>query len=312
MIGMPVNLHSCEIMIIISVASWEERFVKGAEHLIDTMSPNKIVILYLQEFSERTANNRKLVSQFAIARRIEIREVEIQFSTSIQCWSRLAKFLPEIIEHGSEVAFDISTSPREVLWYTLHILDVLECQARWVYHRPLSYGDEWLSRNALSPRLLLKRSGIALPGRKTCLIALAGFDSERLAQLIERFEPARCFIGRQTGTQLNNDVRNAASDEVFANQKEIEIFDFNCYDTSPEAHKYLLSKIPDEIWECYNVIGASLGPKPSAITMFDLTNIRPEIGLVYVPSGEYSANYSIGIDLSSVSEGMISNQLAAT
>jgi hypothetical protein len=177
---------------------------------------------------------------------------------------------------------------------------------QWVYHHPESYTKDWLSRNAQSPRLILKRSGIALPGKKTCIIALAGFDHERLAQLIERYEPVKCFVGRQIGKQLDNPSRNTGFDEVFVNQKEIEVFDFDCYDASSMAVQSLIARLPLDIWEKYNVIGASLGPKPSAITMFKLTQIHREMGLVYIPSGEYNPEYSMGIDLPKTSLGSLS------
>jgi hypothetical protein len=291
---------------LISFASWEPRFVKGVTHLMEEGGVNKCVVVYAKEYAAQTAHNRYVLNSEAKKHSIELVEVQISLETSIASWKQLVQELPKYVADNTDVLFDITTAPREPLWYILHILDALGCKVQWVYHHPESYTKDWLSRNAQSPRLILKRSGIALPGKKTCIIALAGFDHERLAQLIERYEPVKCFVGRQIGKQLDNPSRNTGFDEVFVNQKEIEVFDFDCYDASSMAVQSLIARLPLDIWEKYNVIGASLGPKPSAITMFKLTQIHREMGLVYIPSGEYNPEYSMGIDLPKTSLGSLS------
>lgn len=291
--------------ILISFASWEPRFIMGVTHLIKEGGIEKCVIVYSTEYATRTAPNRDELIKVAKEHNVVLKEIPIELETSIASWKQLAQELPQHFTSDIDVLFDISTAPREPLWYVLHILDALGCNVQWIYHHPGSYTKDWLSRNSQSPRLILKRSGIALPGKKTCIIALAGFDHERLAQLIERYEPIKCFVGRQTGNQLDNPSRNTGFNEAFINQKEIEVFDFDCYDASNEAVQTLLKRLPIDIWEKYNVIGAALGPKPSAITMFKLTQIHPEMGLVYIPSGEYNPEYSSGIDLNKTSRGEI-------
>lgn len=289
--------------IIISFASWEPRFVMGVTQLIEEGDIDSCVIVYSKEYAALTECNRGALEKVAKVHSVAFREVPVALETSIATWNQLAQDLPKYVASDAEVIFDISTAPREPLWYTLHILDALGCKVQWKYHHPASYAEDWLSRNAQSPRLILKRSGISLPGKKTCIIALAGFDHERLAQLIERYEPMKCYVGRQIGEQLGNASRNTGFNDAFISQKEIEIIDFDCYDASSAAVQSLLERLPSTIWEKFNVIGASLGPKPSAITMFKLTQIHPEMGLVYIPSGEYNPEYSCGIDFPKTSCG---------
>ncbi|MES2024317.1 MAG: hypothetical protein V4448_02050 [Pseudomonadota bacterium] len=290
---------------LVCFASWEPRFFEGVNNSFHKESPSTCIVIFSNEYASRTAENRKKIAQIAKEKNISLLEIPIDLTSSIGCWSALVSSLPANISKKSEVLFDISTTPREALWYILHILDALDCRTRWIYYRPKDYAENWLSRNALSPHLLLKRSGIALPGRKTCIVALAGFDSERLAQLIERYEPTQCFVGRQTGDQLGNPTRNTGFDDPFVKQKNIKLFDFNCYDASHDPLQKLMSELPADIWEKFNVIGTALGPKPSAITMFMLTQIHPDMGLVYIPSGDYNPEYSVGIDLTNISEGVV-------
>lgn len=293
---------------LISFASWEPRFVKGVTHLINTEDINKCVIVYSVEYATRTASNRNELKRLAKECDVKLSEIKIEIETSIASWKQLVQELPQYITGEIDTLFDISTAPREPLWYILQILDAVGSKTHWIYHHPAAYTQSWLSRNSQSPRLILKRSGIALPGKKTCIIALAGFDHERLAQLIERYEPIKCFVGRQTGNQLDNPSRNTGFNEMFVNQKEVTVFDFDCYDASNEAVQRLLAQLPIKMWGNYNVIGASLGPKPSAITMFKLTQIHPEMGLVYIPSDEYNPDYSSGIDLNKTSCGEMSKE----
>lgn len=306
----------------IAFGSWEERFLLGAKHLCGDGAVTQIIIPYAVEYAERTEPNRTALRDFAKECGLPYEEFPIALSTSIGCWTGLSQAIPAKLGADRDVLLDISTFPREAIWYVLHILDALGSTITWRYHRPRpndpetpdtppSYGT-WLSRNAQSPRVLLKRSGVALPGRKTCIVALAGFDTERLAQLIEKYEPACCLVGRQTGDQFGNKKRNTGFDAAFVDQRQIDIFDFNCFDGSLDALDQLENNLPSSIWEEFNVLGASLGPKPSAITMFQLSQRHPELGLVYILAGEYNPNYSVGIDLSTASAGVISPNNGAT
>ncbi len=289
---------------LLTFGSWEPRFLLGAKHLCAGGSITRVIVPFADEYADRTQSNRSELRKFTEDNGGVYHDFPITLATSIDCWRALSQEIPKFLESEGEVFLDISTGPREAIWYALHILSALGCAITWRYHRPASYAD-WLSRNSKSPRVLLKRSGIALPGRKTCIIAFAGFDTERLAQLIEKYEPGYCLVGRQTGKQLENESRNTGFDAAFVHQRQIIIFDFDFYDASDNALNELLLKIPEEVWKDYNVIGASLGPKPSAITMFKLSQVHPEMGLVYVPSGDYNPDYSSGINLSKFSEGVI-------
>lgn len=292
---------------LLTFGSWEPRFVLGAKDLYNGGAISRVIVPFAEEYAGRTQQSRNDLRKFVEDSGGVYSEFSITLARSINCWRTLSQEIPRIIGSDRDVLLDISTAPREAIWYILHILNALNCNITWRYYRPApdSYARDWLSRNAQSPRLLLKRSGVALPGQKTCIVALAGFDTERLAQLIEKFEPGRCLVGRQTGKQFGNESRNTGFDTAFVHQRQITIFDFDCYDTSAGAIDKLLAKIPSDTWRDFNVIGTSLGPKPSAITMFMLSQIHPEMGLVYVPSGDYNPNYSDGIDLSTVSEGYI-------
>lgn len=295
---------------LLTFGSWEPRFFLGAKHLCSGGTISRVIVPFAEEYAEWTQQNRSDLRNLVEDNGAAYSDFPISIGRSIDEWRVLSQEIPKLLGSERDVVLDISTGPREAIWYILHVLTALGCNVSWRYYRPApnSYAD-WLSRNAQTPRVLLKRSGVALPGRKTCIVALAGFDTERLAQLIEKFEPGCCLVGRQTGKQFGNELRNTGFDSVFIRQRQITVFDFDCYDASDAALEKLLAKIPTTIWRNFNVIGASLGPKPSAVTMFKLSEVHPEMGLVYVPSGEYNRDYSSGIDLSTVSEGLIESSM---
>lgn len=282
--------------ILIAPAGWEERFVDGVLLDIDEFSPSKILIPYSNEYADRTFRYREKIAEKARYLKIEYIEKELDYSDSVVLYKSLLNFLENNnVFFSTCVRFNITTSPREIIWYILHFLSEKKNRTQFTYFRPKSYGD-YISRDARPPRLVLKRSGIAYPDKPTCILALAGYDIERLQHLLQRFEPKLMFIACQTGDQFENHSRQQTIKNL--ESETILHIDFDCYDLSDNAVHFLFNYLQEYLEE-YNIIAASLGPKPGALTLFKLTQLCPEIGLVYIPSGDYSEKYSVGTDLDS-------------
>lgn len=279
--------------ILLAPAGWEQRFEDGVYIDIDEFKPSKILIPFSFEYAHRTLPFRERIKIKATSLGISYHEFDHDYSDAISLYKSFLEVFEEYASNASKVRFNVTTAPRDLIWYSLHFLSEKKIPTEFSYFRPLKYGT-YLSRDARAPRLVLKRSGIAYPDQPTCILALSGFDEERLSQLNRRYEPRKMLIGHQIGDQLGNRDRNTAVECVSTDA--ISYFDFDCYDVTDTSVKTLCRKI-DELTEPYNVIAASLGPKPCALTLFLLTQLRPEIGLVYIPAGDYSEDYSSGIDL---------------
>ena len=279
--------------ILVAPAGWEERYEEGLYIDIEDFKPSKIVIPFSKEYSIRTIIVRNKIREKAQSLNIKYLEFEHDYWDAVSLYKSLLVVFEKYIFSAAKIRLNGTTAPRELIWFVLHFLSDKKIPTEFSYFRPLDYGS-YLSRDAMAPRLVLKCSGIAYPDRPTCILALSGFDEERLAQLKQRYEPKKMLIGRQIGDQLGNKHRNVSANLDPDDNRSY--FDFDCYDTSDNAVDILCKKI-DELEEPYNVVAASLGPKPSAITIFKLTQKRPEVGLVYIPSRDYSEDYSIGIDL---------------
>lgn len=279
--------------LLIAPAGWEDRYGEGVNIDIKEFTPSKIWVPYSEEYSERTLSFRKKICETAKVLGIEYIESSHVYHNSISLYKSLLAEFETQVSANSTVRFHATTTPRDMIWYALHFLSEKKITTEFSYFRPLKYGD-YLSRDAKSPTLVIKRSGIAYPDFPTCVLALSGFDEERLSQLKQRYEPKTMLVGHQVGEQLGNKIRNTfGADESIDGEVH---FDFDCYDTTDEAVENLCAKL-DSLKEPHNVIAASLGPKPSALTLFKLTELRPDVGLVYIPAGDYSAEYSNGIDL---------------
>ena len=79
----------------------------------------------------------------------------------------------------------------------------------------------------------------------------------------------------------------------FGTQSEVEIVELDAYG-SGFGESLLRDKI-DELKDAYNIVCASLGPKLSAVSLFNIHWSLEEVGLAYLPSAEFNVAYSHGI-----------------
>lgn len=290
--------------ILISVASWEDRFQEGVLETLSKHTIQSVSVLYSEKYGAQTKSNRASLLSACEIKGIAYSESRLDFTDAPQTWKGIQSWLHKLITPGSRVLFDISTSPREITWFVLHHLRSINCTIFYHYYRPRIYG-EWQSRDALLPRLVFRRSGIAFPDKPTAIVAITGFDSDRVAQIINRFEPALVLLGVQDGKQYDNaDRNNAVHKEKFGSNPMVRFFELNAYASPSEIVDSLQQQL-HALMESHNILATSLGPKPSAVGLFKLTEKFPDIGLIYTPSLEYNTNYSNGIDLTAACSGHI-------
>ncbi len=277
----------------ITVSSWEDRSWMSSENLLSEYSCENSITFYSNEFIEHTAKTTKTINFFAIKNKSTAKSHSFHASDQPKSWNEFKKNLDEV--NNCKVLFDISTSPREVIWYILHFLNINRCLVDIKYSRPEHYG-EWLSKDPEKPRLIYNHSGITNLERPTALLLISGFDIERADQLIRYFEPKITFLALQSGTQYNNHKKNIdAHLEALNSSYEVQPFYFNSF-SSDGGHSEIRGEICNEV-DNYNIISTSLGPKPSTVALFKLQQEFPQIALCYIPSAKYNTgNYSSGIN----------------
>ena len=200
----------------------------------------------------------------------------------------------DAIQNCQNVQVDISTMPRDIIWYLLWLLEQDSIEIRYVYHSPNSYGDDWLSRDPQAPRLVYKLSGIASPSDKTALLVTAGFDLQRVKRLIDWYEPAKLMIGLQSKSQFKqNEDEMKVHRDTFEKEHNCMIFELDAF--AEDRGMAALQRALKQLDPSYNLIMSSLGPKLTAIALYQLQRQNRKIGLVYAPSNQFSKEYSIGI-----------------
>jgi hypothetical protein len=286
------------------MGSWEERFVLGVEHLISNNKFDGISIVYSKEFAESTNNNRLKVKEICLRHQLQSIEVDVDFidqvNTYISIEQHLALITNKLANTTVEIILDISTMPRELIWTCLTLSRDENLHIEWIYYPPQKYDEEWLTRDPVIPRMALRKSGVTRYGKPTAVIVITGFDTERTLKAISYFEPSLVLLGIQTGEQYENLKRNANEQKAQLRPElcNIETFDFNAY--SEDHGLKLLSEKIQLLQSNFNVLLTSQGPKPSAVTVYEIASLFPEVGLFYVPAREYNEKYSLGIKIDSM------------
>jgi hypothetical protein len=279
---------------IITVASWEPRFLLGTTRLLERGSVQRLLMYYYQERAERTAEVRTETRRVCTRVGVDLSEIQLSFSDPAGTWTRLKSDVgsPDLKDTG--VLVDITTMPRETIWAALFWLQSSMAQIKYAYHRPASYGAGWLARDPDQPRFGYKLAGAPDLNRATALLAVTGFDADRALQAIEFFEPVKIVLAVQTGNQFGNAERNVHAYRGGAFERgrvTREDVDAYAYDHGYSVLRRSVECLASE----YNIILCSFGPKLSAIALYRLQREFPESALAHIHCRDYSREYSAGI-----------------
>ena len=281
---------------IITVASWEDRFLLGTNQLIEKFKPSNLLMFYYKEYAEWSSDNRSKVTELCKKNNINLFNITpFSFGSPLASWKVLVEKVNQVIEPNVKIMLDISTMPREVIWSVCNILSQHKIYPDYVYNKPQKNGyGKWLSRDPGRPRFLYKLAGIQHLGRKTALVIQTGYDVERVKQLMRFYEPDKLLLGLQTGGQFENVKKNRQKHEdAFLKHKYIDLFDVDGYSSSNSFDMF--SKKTESLIKDYNVILSSLGPKVGALALFMVKQKFPEVAMSYAPSNEFNKEYSKGI-----------------
>lgn len=279
--------------LLITVASWEQRFLLGLKELVAESHPRNLLMYHFEEYDEYSVENRRIVDQFCKDSGVSLESFSVSFRDPVKTWRTVYDTLKLDKLDGKTVVIDFTTMPRETLWTLLNLLEGSSAAISYVYHRPERYNDNWLSRDPGKPRLVYKLAGEAKLGARTLLLVLTGYDPERVAQLVRFFDPYHVLLGIQTGEQYNNQSMNVSKYKQNERQPGFTIFGLDAY-SDDHGFATIERQLKDYL-EGFNIIMSSLGPKPSAIALYRLKKKYPQTSLAYTPSNEFNREYSYGI-----------------
>jgi hypothetical protein len=286
--------------ILITVLSWEERYIKGLERSISKFKPDKILLFRYNNplTAEWKRENHRLTRELLGDKLIEI---EIEVSRPEANWYTFLKTFADNCQNR-KILIDSTTMTRESIWLSLYNCRVNNCETSYIYYTPDDYPGDWISRDPGRPRLLYKMSGIAKLGAPTLLLVTSGFDLERLDSLIYCFEPKQTMVFLPDSNNQRNKENSKRCKELLKRKYNIELFyEYPPYDIET-SFRLILEKLEqienggsESYLDSHNIIFNSLGAKTSAITLFRIWLKHPQVALSYIPSKEYNQEYSAGI-----------------
>jgi hypothetical protein len=284
------------IDVIITVLSWEERYLLALEQHLSNLNPSLVIVFRYSTNSEWKESNLTKTEELLKDRMIL---VDIDGSKPNLNWIVFQKVFG-LHCTGKNILLDITTMPRESIWLSLYNCKKLECNTRYVYFKPAEYSQDWISRDPGKPRMLYKMSGIAKLGTPSLLVITAGYDIQRLDSLVHNFEPKETVVLLADGDEQRNkdnfEVCSRLLDMKYGIKKLIK---YDPYDVENSfaliENRLVKGDAGNSYLDKFNIILNSLGAKTSAITLFKIWLKYPQVALSYIPSREYNRNYSSGI-----------------
>lgn len=278
---------------LITVLGWEDRFNLGIDIILEKHEIKHLILISFADYDSMTGmkDSKAYIHKLATENNIEIQEVELKYSDSIQNW-RLLNTHFENKKFDGEVLINITTFPRETIWTLLFFLKNKLNHINYIYFKPNKYDKTWLTKNHKTPRLLFKHSGVFELDQELILFVITGYDLSRLNSLIDYYEPRKIIVFCQKGKQFDNMTRN--NGVIRCNTVEFEKIEFDSYNIN-EASKILNENIQKH--KDSNIIIASQGPKLSALSTYkNYLLSESRIALAYVPARDFNNEYSTGID----------------
>ena len=289
------------IDVFICCGSFEDRSVTIAEHI----NPNVINHVLVAE----NRDNIKWVGKNSdyLRKRFGSKSIRVELDTSapFRGADNFMKALAQIASEKSQsYLVDISTFTRESLLILLCILrlklkstDSITCVYVGANRYSLDASGEktWLTRGVRQIRSILGYPGEMLPSRRTHLIVLLGFETERAATLITNYEPAVLSVGigskEQSITQEHYDLNVMFYSQVTALYGDsVRGFSF-----APDSHLSTKKSIEDQIQKVgdYNVVVAPMNTKISTVGSALLALELEGVQLCYAQAELYNfENYS--------------------
>lgn len=278
---------------LITVLGWEERFLLGLKMILRDFTLQSIILIQFDDYlsMDNMYDNTEEIKNLSKEYSFEIVNIKLEYNDSIKNWNILELFFTDF---SSDYLFNITTIPRETIWTLFFFLKRKVESLNYIYFRPKSYCNDWLTKNHKFPRLLFKHSGLFDLSKNLSLFVIAGFDNSRLEQLIDYYEPSKIVIFYQKDNYFENGERDT-SFYNFAKRFDCKIIKINTYDVDETSD--IIFKQFIEYEKEYNIIIDSQGPKISSMSVYNTYLKSGErMGLAYVAAKDFNSKYSEGID----------------
>ncbi|MGA2705137.1 MAG: hypothetical protein ABSH35_29095 [Isosphaeraceae bacterium] len=198
------------------------------------------------------------------------------------------------------ITLDATSFNRETLLILLGLIEFAfpRARIRVFYVSPVTYGD-WLSAGFTQVRNVVGLAGLQVPGRKTLLMVLYGYEHQRALKAIEEYEPAKVLLGfGGTPTEIEFLKRNLeeldkVQKKLVLSQQDVADFEFPADSISHCTQR--LEEIIKPYLDSFNIVVAPMSTKLSTIATYLVARKHPQIQVAYCVPGEYNIqSYSEG------------------
>lgn len=256
--------------------------------------------------------------------------IDLDLDSPITAADAFTKAISENIHtsYSGEIFIDTTTFTHEQLLILLRILDQTQPTNKVYmgyvgaekYSTNTDVNNVWLSRGVAQIRTILGYPGSFAPSKKLHLIVLAGFEHERAAAVIEKFEPARltlmCGAPHQSVSTCHHDTNKHFFEELRkfveltqSTKTAVETQYFSCVD--PFCAKDTILKLAIQSHD-YNVVVCPMNTKLSTIGAGLAALENQRIQLAYARAIEYNeSGYSTPSDTITVFEHTVFAPLAS-
>lgn len=272
-------------------ASWEDRFLESLKNDISLETCDHVTIFYCKEFLGVINKTLSDALVFLQCVNISYKKIEVSFEDAQESWKVIKDTVQCLAPTINKVSLNITTMPRNMIFLLLSFLKNKEIET--IYYPAESHGAD-LTTNPSEPQMVLQHSGISFPDLSTILVVFVGFDVKRVYQLYHYFEPLKIIILFETDDEAKID-KDLELERQFNDIGNKEIYNVSSFENG-KMESFFEENITGLIDE-HNVLICSLGPKLSAMEVFNYNVKHPETAIVYAPSKNYSEDYSYGIQL---------------
>ncbi|MFP5514661.1 MAG: hypothetical protein ACLGJC_16460 [Alphaproteobacteria bacterium] len=289
---------------LISCLSFEERSLAVAEALT-AVGLQRWLCIVNEDIETDISEIREKALSIAEQAGVAIEFLDASKRDPLRLTDALVRLAGEP-EPGEPVRWiaDITTMTHEMLLIIVAAAD--EIVSRWknalfVYNVAGKYSgdddpaDKWISRGIHQVRSVIGYPGTWSPGEHTTLVALPGFDSERMRRMVEEIEPDRLIVGiaRPAGERHAwSAEKNRGIAEQLLSTRKGTTFDYPALDPFG-AVDAVVRELQDVKG---NVLLAPLNSKISTAALGVLARKRPEWQVCYAPAFIYNLSYATPSD----------------
>ena len=207
-----------------------------------------------------------------------------------------------LLESPNNILFDISTFTRETLLIILMLfkqepfkninVDLCYVPADRYSMKSKEDLEIWLSKGVSDVRSVLGYSGSFSSLKKTLLIVLVGFETDRADILISTFEADKIYLGHvppeESFSEELSRINQKNFDRLVNFVGKCETFCFSCRDINLTTK--VIEEIISENKEDYNIIISPMNNKLSTLAVASVAYDNPDVQVCYASTNQYNTD----------------------